>query len=227
MIAEFLPPLLEAAQVTVALTLGGAAISAPLALAAGMARGSGRRALAWPAAVYVEFFRGTSLLVQLFWLYFVAPAFGLTLPAMTVGILAIGLNYGAYGAEVVRGAVAAVPRAQVEAGAALGLRPAAVFLRIVAPQAAAIMLRPWGNLWIQMLKATSLVSLIALNEVTFTAYQLNQLTLRTAEIFGLVLLIYFALASLIAAAVDRADARLARWRAGAAPTPVRLTGAGP
>jgi polar amino acid transport system permease protein len=208
----FLPPLLEGARISVALTLGGAALGLALAFAAGLARLSPRRALRWPAAVYVEVFRGTSLLVQLFWLYFVLPGFGVTLPAFAAGLLGIGLNYGAYGAEVVRGAVAAVPRAQREAAASLGLGRRATFLRVVLPQAAAAMVRPWGNLLVQMLKATSLVSLIAIDELTFTAYRLNQLTLQTAEIFGLVLAIYFVLASGIAAATERLDAHARRWR---------------
>ena len=215
---EFLPPLLAGAWVTLGLTMAGAALALPLALAAGLARGSGRRALRWPAAVYVELFRGTSLLVQLFWLYFVLPGFGVTLSAFAAGVLGIGLNYGAYGSEVVRGALAAVPVAQREAAASLGLGPLAAFLRVTLPQAAAAMVRPGGNLLVQMLKATSLVSLIAIDELTFTAYRLNQLTLRTAEIFGLVLALYWLMAAVISAGTDALDARARRWRMdGAAP----------
>lgn len=209
---DFLPPLLAGAQVTLALTLAGAALALPLAFAAGLARGARRRALAWPAAIYVEVFRGTSLLVQLFWLYFVLPGFGITLSAFAAGVLGIGLNYGAYGSEVVRGALAAVPAAQREAAASLGLGPAATFLRVTLPQAAAAMVRPGGNLLVQMLKATSLVSLIAIDELTFAAYRLNQLTLRTAEIFGLVLILYWLMATAIAAGTEALDARARRWR---------------
>jgi polar amino acid transport system permease protein len=202
----FLPRLLEGAAATLQLAALGAGLALVMAFAAGLARLSPRRALRWPAAVYVETFRGTSLLVQLFWLYFVLPGFGISLSAMAAGVLGIGLNYGAYGAEVVRGAVAATPRGQVEAARSLGLRPVPAFLRVILPQAALAMIRPWGNLMIQLLKATSLVSLIAIEEITFVAYQLNQLTVRTAEIFALVLVLYFLMSSVIAAATDRADA---------------------
>jgi polar amino acid transport system permease protein len=208
----FLPPLLAGAWVSVQLTLAGAAVALVMAFAAGLARAAAARRWRWPAAVYVETFRGTSLLVQLFWLYFVLPGFGITLSAFAAGVIGIGLNYGAYGAEAVRGALAAVPRGQREAAAALGLSRPAILLRVLLPQAAAALVRPGGNLAIQMLKATSLVSLIAIDELTFAAYRLNQLTVRTAEIYGLVLVIYFGLSSLIAAGTEALDARARRWR---------------
>jgi len=208
----FVPPLLAGAWVSVQLTLAGAAVAVVMAFSAGIARSAAARRWRWPAAVYVELFRGTSLLVQLFWLYFVLPGFGLTLSAFAAGVIGIGLNYCAYGAEAVRGALTAVPRSQREAAASLGLPRGVVFRRVVLPQAAAALVRPAGNLGVQMLKATSLVSLIAIDELTFTAYRLNQLTVRTAEIYGLVLVIYFCLSSLIAAATDALDARARRWR---------------
>lgn len=165
-----------------------------------------------PCIAYIEFFRGTSLVVQLFWLYFVLPSVGVRLDALTVAILGIALNYGAYGAEVVRGAIRSVPDGQVTAARALGLSPWNVLRSVVAPQAMTIFVRPWGNLMIQLLKATSLVSLITIADLTYRAYQMHQLTMRTFPIFSAVLVIYFLMAQCIALATDFADRRVGRWR---------------
>jgi polar amino acid transport system permease protein len=178
----------------------------------GLGRSSARPAVRIPCIVYIEFFRGTSLVVQLFWLYFVLPALGVRLSAMTVAILGIALNYGAYGAEVVRGAAESVPSGQVLAARSLGLSPWSVLRYVVAPQAMTIFVRPWGNLMIQLLKATSLVSLITIADLTYRAYQMHQLTMRTFTIFGAVLAIYFVMAQCIAWVTTRADRRFGRWR---------------
>lgn len=183
-----------------------------LALPLGLGRANARAALRLPCAAYIEFFRGTSLIVQLFWLYFVLPPLGVRLEAMTAAILGIALNYGAYGAEIVRGALGSVPQGQVQAARALGLSPWQVLRHVVAPQAMTIFVRPWGNLMIQLLKATSLVSLITIADLTFRAYQMHQLSMRTLHIFGSVLLLYFLMAQSIALATHLADRHCGRWR---------------
>jgi polar amino acid transport system permease protein len=157
-------------------------------------------------------FRGTSLVVQLFWLYFVLPQFGLSLPTMLVAVMGLGLNYGAYGAEAVQGAIASVPKGQAEASRALGLSPPATLMLVVFPQALLLLIRPWGNLMVQLLKATSLVSLITIAELSYRAYQLNQLTLRTTEIFGAVLVLYFLMAQLITITTNALERRAGAWR---------------
>jgi polar amino acid transport system permease protein len=157
----------------------------------------GPRPVRWLAVAYIELFRGTSALVQLFWMFFVLPLFGVTLTPMTVAITALGLNVGAYGAEVVRGAVAAVPRGQWEATVALNMTRAQALRRIVLPQAFVAMIPPWGNLFIELLKSTALVSLITISDLAFRAQQMNQTTFRTLEIFSIVLVIYLAIAAVI------------------------------
>ena len=97
------------------------------------------------ATVYVEIFRGTSALVQLFWLFFVLPQFGLTLPPFLVAVLALGLNVGAYGSEVVRGAILGVPRGQWEATTALNMTRGSALRRIILPQAFVVMIPPWAT----------------------------------------------------------------------------------
>lgn len=204
--------LLSGAVVTIEIALLAGLLASAAAVAAGFGRLSRRRALRWPAAVYVEVFRGTALLIQLFWLYFVLPDFGVSLPAFAVAVLALGLNYGAYGSEVVRGAMQSVHRGQREAGLALGLSGWQATRLVMLPQAAVVVVLPWGTLMIQMVKATSLVSLITISELSYRAYQLNQVTLRTAEIFGTVLLIYFAITQAVAALTRWTDRCVGRWR---------------
>ncbi|MBD0867247.1 ectoine/hydroxyectoine ABC transporter permease subunit EhuC [Achromobacter anxifer] len=199
--AELAPPLLQGLAVTLEIMAGAVVLAVPLALAAGIGRLSSLRPLRWIAAVYVEVFRGTSALVQLFWFYFVLPLFGVQLPAMLVGIVVLALNAGAYGAEVVRGAIRAVPPGQREAGIALNLTRGQIMRRIVVPQAVPAMLPPAGNLLIELLKNTALVSLITITDLTFRGQLLRSETLRTTEIFTLMLLMYFAVALLITGGV--------------------------
>lgn len=186
----FMPGLVEGAAVTMRITVAGAILAVAAALTAALARLYAPAPLRWLAVTYVELFRGTSALVQLFWLFFVLPQFGVTIDAFTVAVLALGLNVGAYGAEVVRGAVLAVPRHQWEAGLALNLSRRQIVARIILPQAVVAMIPPWGNLFIELLKGTSLVSLITLADLTFRAQQMNQTTMQTGPIFTLVLLGY-------------------------------------
>lgn len=210
--SELLPLLLEGTVVTIRITALAAVLAAALALLAALAKLSGWRPLRWIANIYIEVFRGTSLLVQLFWLYFVLPLppFNLTLSPYAVAVAGLALNIGAYGAEVLRGAFTAVPRGQIEAAIALNIPPVNRFFGIVLPQALVVAIPPFGNLLIELLKGTSLVSLITLADLTFRADQLVQATFRTGEIFLLTLLIYFLLAQLISLAMRMLERRLGR-----------------
>src|SRR5690606_18067032 len=177
--------------------IGGCILAVIMALVAAIAKMYGPWPLRWLAIAYIEVFRGTSALVQLFWLFFVLPHFGILLDPLTVAITALGLNVGAYGAEVVRGAVSAVPRGQWEASVALNMPRRLALRRIILPQAFVAMIPPWGNLFIELLKATALVSLITISDLTFKAQQMNQTTFRTVEIFTIVLVMYLAISVVI------------------------------
>jgi polar amino acid transport system permease protein len=207
---DLLPPLLEGLVITLQLTAGSAIVALVCSFLGGLGRLSRWLPLRWAASVYIEVFRGTSALVQLFWFYFVLPFFGVNLDAMTAGILVLGLNTGSYGAEVVRGAIRAVPSGQTEAAIALNFSPLQQLWRVVVPQALVAMIPPAGNLLIEMLKNTALVSLITLSELTFSGQMLRADTLRTAEIFGLILLIYFAVALGITGMTRLLERRLGR-----------------
>ena len=143
------------------------------------------------ATVYIEFFRGTSLLVQLFWVYYVLPFFGISLEAFTAGVVALGLNFGAYGAEIVRGGILAVPKGQWEAAFALNFSPFKRMKNIIIPQIFPIILPPAANLTVELLKATALVALVTVVDLTFEARQINSITWLSVQCFGTALIIYY------------------------------------
>ena len=209
---DLLPSFLSGLWVTVQLTVGAALVASVAAFLAGLGRLSQRRTLRFLARLYVDIFRGTSALVQLFWAYFALPLLGISMDGMTVGIVVLGLNLGAYGSEIVRGAIQAVPREQLEAALALNLTRRQTLFRIVLPQALLPMIPPFGNLLIELLKGTALVSLITLSELTFMGQTLRAATLRSGEIFGLILVFYFLLSLAIAQAMKRLERRLATGR---------------
>lgn len=194
---RFLPTLLSGAWITAQITAIAILVALLMGFCMGLMRISKITPVRWFAAVYVEVFRGTSALVQLFWMFFVLPYFGVNLDPFTVGWLALGLNLGAYGAEVVRGAVLAVPRGQYDAIISLNMSRWLALRRVIVPQAIPNMIPPWGNLFIELLKATALVSLITIPDLTFRAQQLNDQTFETAGIFSLVLLLYLLMALVI------------------------------
>lgn len=199
MIVELLPLLLQGTIVTIQITALASVLAIALAFIAALAKLSPVRSVRWLANIYIEVFRGTSLLVQLFWLYFVLPLppFNIMMSSFTVAVLGLGLHIGAYGAEVMRGAFSSVPRGQIEAAIALNIPPLRRFFHIVLPQAIVNAIPPGTNLLIELLKGTSLVSLITMADLTFRANQLVQLTFLSREVFGITLLIYFVLAQCI------------------------------
>ncbi|ANF58985.1 ectoine/hydroxyectoine ABC transporter permease subunit EhuC [Halotalea alkalilenta] len=215
---SYLGPLWQGAWVTIQLTLYSTVLGALLSFAAGI----GKRSSIWPlrilSAVYVEVFRGTSLLVQLFWLYFALPLAGnaigidLRLDPVVAGVLALGLNIGAYGAEVVRGGLKSVSQQQLEAAQALNFTPRQTLWRISLPQAIPEMLPAFGNLAVQNLKDTALVSLISLGDLAFRAEQVRNFTQDSATVYTLVLLMYFGMALVLAGMIKLLEMSVGRWR---------------
>lgn len=196
---DLAPLLLEGALVTIQVAVLSWLLAIPVAVAAGLARLSRLAPVRAVSAVYVEVFRGTSLLVQLFWLYFALPFIGIELPKLAAAVLAVGLNYAAYGSEIVRSAVLAVPKGQQEASIALNFTPRQRMMRIIFPQALLRMVPPFGNLSIELLKSTSLVYFITLADLTSQTLVLrNNYVSLTPQLFTALLLIYFALACVVA-----------------------------
>lgn len=193
-LSQYWPRLLSGTGVTVAQFLLGAAFTVLLALVFGLMKMSRNKLVKASAVTYIEIFRGTSLLVQLYWIFFVLPLFGVTLEKFTAGWVAIGLNAGAYGAELVRGGIMSVPKGQWEAATVINMSGARRMWRIILPQALVNMLPAWGNLMVEILKGTALVSLISVTDLMFQAKQINASTYMSAQIFGTALIIYYILA---------------------------------
>jgi len=210
---DLIPVLIRGAGVTVKLTLFSAVLAFIVAFIIGFGRVSKTKAIRALSTVYVEFFRGTSLLVQLFWAYFVLPFWGIHLSAIQAGILVLGLNYGAYSSEIVRSSILAIPKGQTEAGMALNMTYRQILRRIILPQAFLLMLPPFGNILIELLKGTALVSLITLSDLMFQGVLIRSTTLRTTETFTLVLLMYFIMALPLTTGVRWFEKRLSRGRA--------------
>lgn len=209
-----LPQMLDGLLITLELTAGGALLAFAIAIGLGLLVRVENILLRGFARAVIEFFRGTSLLVQLFFLFFVLPLppFNIELPAVIVGILGLGLNYGAYGAEVVRGSINAVPRGQWEATTALSLSRTQRMWRVIFPQAWALMIPSLANLLIQLLKGTAVVYLITIVDLTA---QLNKLRVDTDVFFAysLGLVLYFVIAYILTIAMNAVEAR-AKYRLG-------------
>ncbi|MCG8594112.1 MAG: ectoine/hydroxyectoine ABC transporter permease subunit EhuC [Kiloniellales bacterium] len=215
-LTEFGPRLLSGAIVTMQQAVLASVLAIAIATLMGLMRLSHNAVVRGTATVYIEIFRGTSLLVQLFWIFFVLPLFGISLEKFTAGFVAVGMNLGAYGAEVVRGAIQAVPKGQYEAALALNMSPATRMRRIILPQALMIMLPPWGNLLIELLKGTALVALISVSDLMFEAKQINGTTFLSIEAFGSALVLYYVMARLVVTPGMRSLERLMSRRMGRA-----------
>ncbi|MET7512865.1 ectoine/hydroxyectoine ABC transporter permease subunit EhuC [Streptomyces sp. NPDC005480] len=184
--------------VTIQLTVYSAALATVVAFGVGMARTHRLWIVRFVAGFYTEVFRGTSALILMFWIFFVLPQLaGWSLVPMWAAVLALGLSYGAYGAEVVRGALGAVAPAQREAGVALSFTPWQRMRLIMLPQAVPEMIPPFSNLLIELLKGTALVSLLGIGDVSFAAYLVRLATQESAQIYAITLVIYFVIAFLL------------------------------
>lgn len=215
--AEAWPFLLQGLWVTIQLTVMGSALALVLALILGLMAGASHKALAIPGRIIIEFFRGTSLVVQLFFIFFVLPQFGVELPGMFVGVLALGLNYGAYCAEVVRGSIASVPRGQWEATTALSMSPVHRMRRVIFPQAWALMIPSLASLLVHLLKGTAIVSVILLQDFTFHLDQLRRVTDTFWSHAFVGLVGYFILALVLTLIMNALEAR-AKHKLGRGPS---------
>ncbi|MFP4892988.1 ectoine/hydroxyectoine ABC transporter permease subunit EhuC [Paraburkholderia sp. EG304] len=204
----YLQLILQGARTTVELTLMGAVLALAMAFVAGLGRLSRFFVVRALATSYIEFFRGTSIFVQLFWAYFVLPMAGLTLTPLQAGVLALGLNVGAYGAEVVRGAVAAIGHEQRSACIALNLSRYQRMRHVILPQALPLMLPTFGNNAIELLKGTAVVSLISLGDMTFQAQVVRSQTGNTLIPFATILALYFGMACLISFGMRKLESRM-------------------
>jgi polar amino acid transport system permease protein len=202
--------LTQAAGVTVALSLAGIALGFLLGAAACVARLSGRRWLETLGAAYVSIFRGVPLLVQLLFIYYFLAEFGFDVPALAAAIGGLALASGAYQAEILRGAFNAVPRGQSEAALTLGLEPLDIWQRILLPQVLRISIPSLINEFILLIKASSLVSVVGIAELTRVSMNIASLTYRPLEAYVGGGLFYLAINICLSGLGALAERRLAK-----------------
>lgn len=195
---ESLPRLLAAlVEITIPLSLISFAIALVIAVAVALVRlyaPAPLKAIAW---AYVQVFRGTPMVVQLFIVYFGLPGIGIELAAFPAAVITLALNTGAYASEAVRASILSIPRGQFEAARSLNLSRSATFRKVVAPQALRIVLPPLANDFIDLVKGTSLVFAITLIDLFQVGRQIAAATYEPLIMYTLVALIYLALVSLL------------------------------
>jgi polar amino acid transport system permease protein len=204
---EWWPDLWAGLKLTVMLTFASMAVAMAIGLAMALGRlNRKRRWLAVPIGVLVEIIRGSPLLLQLFYIFYVLPFFGLRLPPVAAAIIGLGLNYGAYLSEVFRAGIEAVDHGQWEAARALGMRPRVFMPMVVLPQALRIVVPPVGNYFISLFKDTALVSTISIGELLFRGQLLAAENFKYLQIYSLIFVLYLAIsypASLGVIALER------------------------
>ena len=210
---DYLPFLLMGIPVTLEVTALAMALALPVAVILALGRNAQLEVLRWPAGFIIELFRGSSSLVQLFWAFYVLPFFGINLTPLVAGVLVLGLNEGSYFSEVVRAGLNVVSVGQREAALTLGFSPSYRFFRVILPQALPVMIPPFGNALVTMLKFTSLVSLVTIQDLSFRADLVATTLGQTASVFGLIIVIYYALALLLGLGVKLLE-RMVNRRAG-------------
>ena len=207
--AHILPGLLSGLLVTVELTLAGSAGAMVLGLVWAMIRRKGLPVLSPLVRLVIEFVRGTPLLVQAYFLFYVFPNYGITLPALATGMITLAINYSAYTAEVYRAGIESVPRGQWEAAGALNLPARRLWQAIVIPQALRAVLPALGNYVIAMFKDSAILSVITVPEVMSHAVSIGSSTFRYLEPFTIAGILYFAVSYPSVRLIRSAERRLA------------------
>ncbi len=191
--AEFLPILLQGVGLTIAVTVGSLILSTILGLVWALMRVSGVRVLSGLSAGLINLIRGIPIIVLLFYLYFVMPDFGIVLTALQAAILGLGIAYSAYQAENFRAGIEAVDRGQIEAAQTIGMSWWLTMRRVILPQAVRIVLPPYGNIMIMLLKDSSQASTITVAELALQGKLIASSTFKNTSVFTLVALMYLTM----------------------------------
>ena len=198
---EVFPILLSACKYTILATLLGFLIALTLGLVLVLLRAARHSVVRWPVSFFIEFVRGTPVLVQIYFVYFVLPNFGIVLPALFTGIVVLGVHYSTYVSEVYRGGLANIDRGQWEAADALNMGIWRTYTRIIFPQALPPIVPALGNYLITLFKETPLLSAIAVTEMLQTAKDIGSETFRYTEPITIIGVIFLVLSLVSAAAI--------------------------
>ncbi|NQW08826.1 MAG: amino acid ABC transporter permease [Alphaproteobacteria bacterium] len=196
-IEDYLPSFLDAAWLAFQLTLVIIGLTWVFGLVVALAKTSRYRVIRWPAELYVWFIRGTPTLIQVFIFYFGLPQIDIRMSPFAAGCLALGLNGGAYVAEIIRGGLLAIPKGQMESAIALGMSPWTAMGRIILPQAIRIIIPPLTNEAATTLKNTSLLSTITLVELTLHAQLIIAATYRPFDFYIIAAILYLIMTSVL------------------------------
>jgi polar amino acid transport system permease protein len=209
---EFLPILFQGVVLTIAVTVGSLILSTILGLVWALMRVSGIRVLDVTAKLLVNFIRGVPIIVQLFYIYFVLPDFGITLTALQAAIIGLGIAYSAYQSENFRAGIEAVDRGQIEAAQSIGMGWWLVMRRVILPQAVRIVLPPYGNIMIMMLKDSSQASTITVAELAMQGKLIASATFKNTSVFTLVALMYLCMSLPLMYLVSRLEKHFSAGR---------------
>lgn len=207
---KYVPFLIGGLEVTIKVTVMALFLAVPVAFILALGRMSHFALLRWGAGLVVELFRGTSALVQLFWAYYVLPYFGINLTPFVAGVVVLGLNEASYFAEMVRPALQSVLSGQRDACISLHLPGTYRFFHITLPQSLPLLLPPFANTVVAMLKFSALVSLVTLQDLSYRAGMIRSATGSSEIVFGSVLLIYFAMSLIIVGIIRQMEIRASR-----------------
>lgn len=209
---DFLPILLRGAIVTVEVTALSFLLSSLIGLVFALMRVSSLRAVSMTAGTLVNLIRGLPIIVQLFYIYFVLPDFGVQLSAFQAGVIGLGIAYSSYQAENFRAGIEAVDAGQREAAQAMGMRMHMIMRRVILPQAFRIALPPYGNTLVMMLKDSSLVSTITVAEMTRAGQLIASSTFQNMTVYTLVALLYLAMSLPLVYGLRRLERRMGAGR---------------
>ncbi len=209
---EFLPILLQGVWLTIVVTSGSLILSTLLGMVWALMRVSRVRALQQLAKAIVNAIRGIPILVQLFYIYFVMPEFGVTLSALQASIIGLGIAYSAYQAENFRAGIEAIDKGQIEASESLGMGWAMMMRRVVVPQAVKIILPPYGNIMIMMLKDSSQASTITVAELTLKGQLIASSTFKYTSVLTMVAVLYLVMSVPLILFVGWLERRMQRAR---------------
>ncbi|HTB03885.1 MAG TPA: amino acid ABC transporter permease [Bradyrhizobium sp.] len=208
--SEFFPILLQGVGLTILVTVGSLVLSTILGLVWAMMRVSGIRVLSGVSAGLINLIRGIPIIVLLFYLYFVMPDFGITLTALQAAILGLGIAYSAYQAENFRAGIEAIDKGQIEAAQTIGMGWWLTMRRVVLPQAVRIVLPPYGNIMIMLLKDSSQASTITVAELALQGKLIASSTFKNTSVFTLVALMYLTMSIPLILLVRHLEKRASR-----------------
>lgn len=211
-ITPYFPMFLKAASITLQVGIGSFILAVVIAIIVGTLRTKRLpKVINFLLEVYVEFFRGTPLLIQLFVVYYGLPSFGIKVPAMAASIMTIGINSGAYLSEAVRASILAIDKGQYEAASVLGYNSVQTTVHIILPQALRIVIPSFMNGFSSMVKETSLISVLPIIEMTKLGNQIYAKTYHPFEIYITLAIVYFAMTYSVTFLAKWLERRLSVW----------------